>query len=470
MAMTASKEVKVTEECKITPAPNPPEKKLSSSSDEGNNNYLPLTFFDTIWLKFPPTQRLFFYEINHLSSHLFYNTILPNLKHSLSLTLQHYPSLAGNLNWHPETAKPIIRYSIADDGGVPFSVAESCTLDFDSLSTDHFKEAKDLHHLLPDFHYSESKANVLSLRVTLFPNYGFSIGYCAHHTSMDGKSTSMFLSSWATICRRLGEGGAQLTPELIPILDRSFIQDPSNISTIFTNQWMKMIHGNENKRSFVPLDMKPAPGLFRSTFRLTPEQIGHIKEKLAIIKSPVSTFTAVCSYVWTCLVKAEEGDITKEIVYLNINVDCRGESRWDPPVPANYFGNCVTYRFAKAKVECLKGGDGLVVAAAAIKEEIGSLAVKGKVENWLLEVSSTFRNEKVYGIGGSPWFDFYGVDFGWGRPEKVEMVSSDRNGSFSLCDCRDGNGVIEIGIVLSKPKIQAFASIFAQGLLQEIAS
>ncbi|XP_047336074.1 phenolic glucoside malonyltransferase 1-like [Impatiens glandulifera] len=451
--MATTTAVKVIEVCMVKPAPNPPEKKLSSSSDdEGNNNYLPLTFFDTIWLKFLPTKRLFFYEINHLSSYLFYNTILPNLKHSLSITLQHYPSIAGNLTWHPDTANPVIRYSPhghADGGGVLFSVSESQTLDFDFLSTDDdFKESKHFHPLLPDLHVSESEANLLSLKLTLFPGYGFSIGYSAHHASMDGKSTAMFIKSWATICR-LGGGGA-LTPELIPLLDRSFIHDPSNIATIFTHQWMEMIHGNENERSFVPMEMKPEPGIFRSTFRLTPDQIGQIK---AIIKSsrPVSTFTAVCSYIWTCLVKAEEGDITKEIVYLNINVDCR--SRLEPPIPPTYFGNCIAHRFAMAKVESLKGGDGLVVAAAAIREAIGSLAGNGGVlkgvEKWFSEVSSIFWNEKVYSIGGSPLFDFYGVDFGWGRPKKVEMVSFDMNGSFSLCDCRDGNGVIEIGMVKS---------------------
>ncbi|XP_047336891.1 malonyl-coenzyme:anthocyanin 5-O-glucoside-6'''-O-malonyltransferase-like [Impatiens glandulifera] len=281
---------------------------------------------------------------------------------------------------------------------------------------------------------------------------------------MDGKSTAMFIKSWATICR-LGF----LTPELMPNHEtRSILMDdPLKLSPIFIDHWMKLklktIDGNDTTqvRSLLPMDKKPAPGLFKRTFRLTPEQVRQIKGKL--IKSPVSSFTAVCSYIWTCLVKAEKGDITKENVYLNINVDCRG--RWEPPVPENYFGNCVTYRFAKAKVESLEAGDGVAVAAAAISEAIGSLGNGGVMkgaEKWLSEVSWTFRNEKVYGIGGSTWFDLYGADFGWGRPRKVEMVSIDRNSSLSLCDARDGDGVIEIGIVLTKVKMEAFASIFAQ--------
>ncbi|XP_047312314.1 phenolic glucoside malonyltransferase 1-like [Impatiens glandulifera] len=455
MAMASLNAVIVTEKCRIKQAPNSESEKISETVA---TNYIPLTFFDTLWLRFPPTQRIFFYEIDQLSSDFFYNTIIPNLKNSLSLTLQHYPSLAGAVTWHPQTGKPVIRHA-PDDDGVFFSVAESCA-NFDSLSTHDLKEAKDLHALLPEFHVSETEATVLSVLVTLFPSQGFSIAYCSHHVSMDGKSNAMFLKSWSTICRDGGAGAHPPEgPELMPVLERSLIADPLDLSKIYVDHWMKT---TQNKRSLIPMDKKPETGLFRRTFRLTPGEIGQIKGK---IKFPVSSYTAVCAYVWRCLVKAEEGDITKETVYLNINVDCR--SRLEPPIPANYFGNCVTYLFAKEKVASLVGDDGLVLAATAVKEAIGRLekgVVKG-AEKWLSEVSSTFRNEKVCGIAASTRFDLYGSDFGWGRPRMAELVSIDRNSSFSLCDGRDGNDVnIEIGIVLKKVQLEAFASLFAQGL------
>ncbi|AES77682.1 anthocyanidin 3-O-glucoside-6-O-malonyltransferase, putative [Medicago truncatula] len=49
---------------------------------------LPLTFFDILWLRLPPVQRIFFYEFPHQTS-LFFNTLLPKLNQSLSLTLSH---------------------------------------------------------------------------------------------------------------------------------------------------------------------------------------------------------------------------------------------------------------------------------------------------------------------------------------------------------------------------------------------
>ncbi|XP_047331193.1 phenolic glucoside malonyltransferase 1-like [Impatiens glandulifera] len=437
--------VKVIEVFKVAPAPS------TSPTATISGDYLPLTFFDALWLRFPPIQFLFFNEIKDLSLSVFSDDILPKLKHALSLTLQYYPPLAGNLTWHPLTGKPAIRFA-TDDDGIHLTVAESAA-DFHSLSTDDIKEAKDMHSLLSsDFHVSQNQATVISLQVTLFPGSGFSIGYTAHHAALDGKSAAMFIKSWANVCHV-----GSLPPELTPVLERSLINDPLDICTIFTDKWKKM----PPEGTFHLMEMKPDPGLLRGTFRLSRQQIGQIKSK---ISGHVSSFTAVCSYIWTCLVKAEEGDITNENVFLIINMDCR--ARLEPPIPSNYIGNCVALRAAKTKVVSLEGGDGLVTAAAAIKEAVGSLpqgVVKG-AENWLSEAASTFAGQKTYGIGGSPWFELFGADFGWGRPAKVEMVSIDKAGAFSLCDARDEEGGIEIGIVFNKHKIEAFKSIFHERL------
>ncbi|AES77693.1 anthocyanin acyltransferase, putative [Medicago truncatula] len=58
----------------------------SSQVELPSETSLPLTFFDILWLRLPPVQRIFFYEFPHQTS-LFFNTLLPKLKQSLSLTL-----------------------------------------------------------------------------------------------------------------------------------------------------------------------------------------------------------------------------------------------------------------------------------------------------------------------------------------------------------------------------------------------
>ena len=79
LAMEKATRVKILEICLVSP---PQEKTTTQTS-------LSLTFFELLWLRLPPVERLFFYEFPNQTIS-FFDTILPNLKHSLSLTLQHF--------------------------------------------------------------------------------------------------------------------------------------------------------------------------------------------------------------------------------------------------------------------------------------------------------------------------------------------------------------------------------------------
>ncbi|KAF6134630.1 hypothetical protein GIB67_007970 [Kingdonia uniflora] len=119
--MEYSSSVKVLERCKISP---PPGSVLQQS--------LPLTFFDIRILGSPPVKRLFYYEIP-LSKTEFMDSVLPNIKHSLSLTLQHFFPLVGSLIWSPQSSKPEILY--VDGDSISFTVAES-NLNFNYVSVE----------------------------------------------------------------------------------------------------------------------------------------------------------------------------------------------------------------------------------------------------------------------------------------------------------------------------------------------
>jgi len=76
----------------------------------------PFTFFDSLWLRIPPVERLFFYEVPNVSTTSFFDSILPNLKHSLELTLQHFLLLVGNIKWPQDSSHPIINMCLV----IPF--------------------------------------------------------------------------------------------------------------------------------------------------------------------------------------------------------------------------------------------------------------------------------------------------------------------------------------------------------------
>jgi len=137
------------------------------------------------------------------------------------------------------------------------------------------------------------------------------------------------------------------------------------------------------------------------------------------------------------------------------------------PIPATYFGNCIGGRLAIVETSELLGENGLIVAAEVLSEALETLkdGVLNGAENWssLLLEGLAIADVKTIAAAGSPKFEVYSIDFGCGKPKKVEMVSIDRTGAFCLSDSRKGDGV-EIGFVSNKKAIEAFASLFVKGI------
>ncbi|TQD99902.1 hypothetical protein C1H46_014515 [Malus baccata] len=159
--------VKVVEVCKVAPQPSTPDSLAIPES-------LPLTMFVLLWLRFAPVQRLFFYEINNPNSSdtkFTHSTLIPKPKTSLSLTLQQFLPLAGNVIWPKESPKPILRYVRGD--GVLLNIDESDSDFHHIVSSNSFNiEAKEYHPLIPQMPVSHSLLCTVSLSLkfeTLLP-------------------------------------------------------------------------------------------------------------------------------------------------------------------------------------------------------------------------------------------------------------------------------------------------------------
>ncbi|KAI8559909.1 hypothetical protein RHMOL_Rhmol04G0212600 [Rhododendron molle] len=448
--------VKVLDVCRVAPMPHSP--------NSPTQTLLPLTFFDLFWLRLRPSRRLFFYEFPVPKTTLT-DTILPKLKHSLSVTLQHYLPLAGNLTWPLDSDKPIVQYNEGD--AVSLTVGESED-DFHHLSTNGFREADKYHHYAPYLLASKTRVPVLALQVTLFPNAGFFIGFSAHHAVFDGKSITMFMHSWASICRRGGD--SILMPELTPFYDRTIVNDPSDLERAYLNGLLAQ--NGPNNRSLEMWDSKAPPDVMLGTFQLTQANIECIKRWVKSkwqekhTEKPSfhpSTFAVTIAYTWVCLVKTRK--LTSEKVHLFMSVDCR--ARLEPPIPSTYFGNCITGCVVDGDTSKLMREDGVAIAARAIGEAIGRMGdgvLKGAKEMIPKLLSIKKEGGLLISIASSPRFEVYKIDFGWGRPKKVEIVSIEKSGAISLSDSKDGNGGVEIGVALNKHEPEAFASLFASGL------
>ncbi|EEF34767.1 phenolic glucoside malonyltransferase 1 [Ricinus communis] len=473
--MASTDSVKILEVCQVAPAHD-----LTDSPTELS---LPLTFLDTLLLILPPAGRIYFYKFSGLTPTLFHSEILPTLKQSLSRTLLSFLLLAGQLTWPSDSPKPIIYYAPNDT--VSVTIAES-NADFDSLVGDEIHQVSQSRGFVPELFLSETLASIMSLQITLFPDKGFSIAIIIHHAALDGVSISMFLKAWASMAKHMKNGESfSLLPEQTPFLDRTvmnefeslFYKECLDVTALDSESIPRSLKLISNDRLQVPTD------LVRATFRLSRENIEKLREKalhhyqreISGLKVDqelrFSTFVLAYAYVAVCLVKTRGGDSNRK-VGISVAVDCR--NRLDPPIPKNYFGNCIF-------------GYEIVLEAGEFMQENGAAVVAKKINDFLKGLrNGIFQDAKEslarlreiapdvqqLSLVGSPRFMYYEEDFGWGPPEKVDVASinwvnicgiSDVNG-ISLIDSKYGNGGVEIGLSLLRDDMEAFASLFAHGL------
>ncbi|KAJ1421507.1 Transferase [Sesbania bispinosa] len=206
-------------------------------------------------VKVTPVQRIFFYEFPHPTP-LFYDTLLPKLKQSLSLALGYFYLLSGHLIWPLHSHKPIINYTSGDT--VSLILAESGA-DFNHLAGTDLCEATESHQLLSHLTISHEKASVLALQVTLFPNSGFF--HWNHHAPCCSRwqNFNFFYQAWAYLCNKLREElPSSLPPELVPFYDREVVKDPSELEARYVNI--------EKLKQFVVSKQKGKKNLHLSTF------------------------------------------------------------------------------------------------------------------------------------------------------------------------------------------------------------
>ncbi|KAJ8556175.1 hypothetical protein K7X08_022933 [Anisodus acutangulus] len=445
----------VIEQCQVAPPPG--------SAAELT---LPLTYFDQLWLAIHRMRRILFYKLP-ISKPDFIQNIIPALKDSLSLALKHYTPLAGNVACPLDSSGyPELRYVTDDFVAVTFSETD---MDFNYLIGDHPRDAKDFYHFVPQL--AEPKpapgvqlAPVLAIQVTLFPNLGITIGFTNHHAAGDGATIVGFIRAWALL-HKFGGHEQFLANEFIPFYDRSVIKDPHEQGKSI---WEEMKKHNLDMRDIVTPSDK-----VRGTFTITRDDIGKLKN-LILSRRPslthVTSFIVTCAYVWTCLIKSEDtiGEEIDENVmeFFGCAADCR--ARFNPPLPPSYFGNCLVGYVARIRHADLGRKEGFTIAVELIRE---SIQKRMNDEEWILNGSwfKQFSNigwNRCLSVAGSPKLDLYATDFSWGRPAKLEFVSLDSgNGiSMSLSKSKDFDGDLEVGLSLSKTRMNAFAAIFTHGL------
>jgi hypothetical protein len=434
-------EVCVLERIRVAPAPP----TLSAA-------VLPITFFDAAWLFTGPVERLFFYR------HPDPRSALPLLASSLPHALRRFFPLAGTISLAAGH-----RFAYAHGDALAFVLAESAPDgdDFDRLVATGPRDLSKMRALVPGLPppREDGAFEVAAVQATVFPGRGLCLGVSVHHAACDDASATLFVRTWAAACRLGGLDGAGAPPA--PVLDRSLVADPDDLLGK-TLAGMSRLASGPPPPPLPPQETEmPAPVI--ASFPLTQDQIDGIKDSATELGTQrPSSFVAASALAWVCLLRSRSVGVDGAArSHMLFSAECR--SRLAPPLPAEYFGNCLRPCFVEAATSELTAYGGVAAAAAAIGAAIREMerGVLDGAEGWLGKVLSVLP-ERPMSVGGSPRHGVYeGTDFGWGRPCRVGMVSIEKTpGTVSLAEGPDGEGGVEVGVVLPPDAMEAFASCF----------
>ena len=312
---------------------------------------LPLIFLDIPWFCCQTIKRIFFYHFPHPTHH-FLQTILPILKHSLSITLQHFFPYSSNLiiPSHSENVPPYIRYLNGDS--LSFTVAESSSANFNLLISDSSQNVQNWHPFVPNLPSPHAEHNdtrvvpLMAIQVTILPNSGFSICLSFNHVVGDGKSLHQFMKFWSYVSKSKANTNNNnnslsvehsLPLDLLPSHERNRIKDPKNLKLTYSQELKDFI----SKFNGHLQDPTNYANKVRTTLVLSLEQVQKLKKFVADHKCKetslqqqymLSTFVVTCSMIWFCLMKLEQqrkggcvvvdGD-GDDLCYLVILADCR---------------------------------------------------------------------------------------------------------------------------------------------------
>ncbi|CAM0912734.1 unnamed protein product [Alopecurus aequalis] len=444
-----------------------------------------LSPFDTFFLSFPPIQRLFLYDDGVDGTTLPpFPSLVSQLRASLATTLAVFTLLAGKLTACSHDDVVIDCSPGAVHPGVRFVEAEYCgdAADMRRLARDVEHDSEAFLQLVPALELGLLPAPVLAVQVTRpAPSGGddsagvgaVAVGVSMHHAVADGQSLWQFMSAWAAASR---DGSPAVALGLVPppTFNRApILQHPKAEAAA---REFALLSAPELPK----VNMLPETDLTRQsrrTYLLTAGQIQSLKRRIlesqaAVNKNddseppePPTTYLAIASLLWTSIARAKsvEHANAADDAYFLFPADCRRRLR--PPLDPGFFGNCIKVCYARATVGDLVHGrnenDALAGAAAAvrraIREHVEEEDPLGDLDRWA-ETNRTAPRERLAKQGSSHRFMAYEVDFGWGQPRRVELVSVFTEQMATLVGARDG--AVQVSMALGREHMDAFEASF----------
>ncbi|KAI9085394.1 hypothetical protein K1719_032650 [Acacia pycnantha] len=398
--------------------------------------------------------------------------LIVSLKHSLSLTLSHFPALAGRLI----TDDLGYVHVLCNDAGVDFVQARAKHLFINAI---YNPELVDVPNCFKEFFvydntisYSGHHNPLAAVQVTELAD-GVFIGCTVNHSLTDGTSFWHFFNTFAEICKgvrkiskspdftrdtvfnspavlRVPDGGPKLTFDAEqPLRERVFHFSREAI------QKLKLRANNGGRNGIT--DSTEAMGKqvndsWKTANGVTNGKITAANNDVPARTAEISSFQSLSAQLWRSVTRGRKLGPSKTSTF-RMAVNCRHRLR--PKMDAYYFGNAIQSIPTVAEVGDILSRD-LQWCANLLHQNVvahDDAMVHRGIEDWenapRLFPLGNFDGASIT-MGSSPRFPMYDNDFGWGRPLAVRSGKANKfDGKISAFPGREGNGSVDLEVVLA---------------------
>ncbi|KAF8108976.1 hypothetical protein N665_0104s0283 [Sinapis alba] len=375
-----------------------------SYEDASDRVKIHLTPWDLSFLRTEYAQRALIFPKPDPETHM-----ISQLKSSLSAALKIFYPYAGRLVKIDNEDDGTRTFFIDCDGsGVKFVHAEAVTVSVSDVlepANDYWSEFFPANGVKSWEGVSKS---LVAFQVTELKD-GVFIGFGYNHLVTDGASVWSFFKTWTEI---FSTGREKFPPLSLCGWFLGGVDYPIRVPI------------SETVPSHV--NGPVASSLVKKIFRFTSRHVSELKAKAncEVVGSDdnlnISSFQAVLGHMWRSIIR--NSDLSpEEVIHCKLAMDIR--QRLNPPVEKECFGNMVGLATTTTTVgEMLNNGLGW--AALQLNKTVGSQTneeLRRFAENWVKnpKIPNSLVVNNTLIVAGSPRFNVFGNDFGWGKPIAV---------------------------------------------------
>ncbi|OAA47373.1 Chloramphenicol acetyltransferase-like domain protein [Beauveria brongniartii RCEF 3172] len=274
-----------------------------------------------------------------------------NLKQGLAGAIEEMPLIAADIVTASEERQSI-QLQYGDKAGVWFHVKELPEVDFDHLQTHNYPlSAFPLHDFVPEPRGHSAAAPVVTIQAA-FIKGGLVLTVNGHHSAMDAQGLGTFVTVWSKHVDAASEGRPVLAKHRLSAecLDTWSIYGPPMYRRLDDfPPYSVQRDVSPSQASILQASMDGDFGQLAKFFRLTnwsisEEQLQTIRQDAAPSskrQSCVTDIAAISAFIWMRVTKARGLSSRRNIAVSRLftAVNCR--RLMDPPLTAEYPGNCI---------------------------------------------------------------------------------------------------------------------------------